>query len=603
MGLRTENRLKFIMVEVSKIMKSATFYALVALFAGLLLVQLPTDGLSQTVSGEKDVEEVLGEMSAEKVGDRAADLLTRIVEAVERIDTYREKMTSATAEDSIVLRNQIYAFQLHAIEDIHALADALVELEAEGPQPELRGGVEEAYVRLTPKLWEHIAMLRGEVDIFRARRLSTPVEERSALEDQVAKTSGRLNAFYDLGRVHLQKMQELGLDTVQDSTVFVESVRERADELSGRLALDAERMGDLEARANDTSDDPSVAVFLVATQKSQNNNAASLVVACDLMDAYELDSSEYRAQLVTTTSDLSTGLTDTGVAVTLLSRAVDRFFTWISENGPTFVIKLLLFTLILIAFYFGTRVLRKALDKALKTSKLNISRLLRRMIVSSVSNFVMLFGLLVALSQLGISLGPLLAGLGVAGFIIGFALQDTLANFASGMMILLYRPYDVGDVVDVSGVFGKVNKMSLVSTTILTFDNQTLVVPNKKIWGDVIKNVTAQNLRRVDMTFGISYSDDIPRAERIFAEILQGHDQILDEPAPMIHLHELGDSSVNFIVRPWVKVDDYWDVYWYVMREVKMRFDAEGVSIPFPQRDVHIYEERLISKADPGDTD
>jgi len=398
-------------------------------------------------------------------------------------------------------------------------------------------------------------------------------------------------------------MQELDMDAVQDSTVFVESVRERADELSGRLALDAERMGDLEVRAKDTPDDASVAALRVATQKSMDNNAASLVVACDLMDAFELESAEYRAQLVTTTSDLSTGLTDTGVAVTLLSRAVDRFFAWISENGPTFVIKLLLFTLILVAFYFGTRVLRKALDKALKTSKLNISRLLRRMIVSSISNFVMLFGLLVALSQLGISLGPLLAGLGVAGFIIGFALQDTLANFASGMMILLYRPYDVGDVVDVSGVFGKVNKMSLVSTTILTFDNQTLVVPNKKIWGDVIKNVTAQNLRRVDMTFGISYSDDIPQAERIFAEILKEHDQILDEPAPMIHLHELGDSSVNFIVRPWVKVDDYWDVYWFVMREVKMRFDAEGVSIPFPQRDVHIYEERLISKADPGNTD
>jgi small conductance mechanosensitive channel len=208
----------------------------------------------------------------------------------------------------------------------------------------------------------------------------------------------------------------------------------------------------------------------------------------------------------------------------------------------------------------------------------------------------MLFGLLIALSQLGISLGPLLAGLGVAGFIIGFALQDTLANFASGMMILLYKPYDVGDLVDVGGVFGKVNKMSLVSTTVLTLDNQTLVVPNKKIWGDVIKNVTAQDVRRVDMVFGISYSDDIPKAEKVLAAILQEHDQILDEPAPVVHLHELGDSSVNFVVRPWAKVDDYWDVYWYVTRAVKMRFDEEAISIPFPQRDVHIYEERLAGR-------
>lgn len=577
-------------------MKSAKFMMLAVLLAGLMSVFGPAVVSAQNTSASDENVEVLVEMSAEKVGEGAAELLTRILEAVERIETYRERMAASTAEDSIVVRNQIYVLQLRAIEDIHALADALVSLEAEGPQPELRARVEEAYVRVTPKLWEHIATLRGEVDIFRARRLSTPDEERSALEDQVTKLSGRVNAFFELGRVHVQKMQELDLDTATDSTLFVESVRDRTDELSGRLALDAERAGDLEARAKETPDDASVAVLIVATRKSMDNNAASLAVACDLMDTYELDSAEYRAQLVTTTSDLSTGLTDTGVAVTLLGRAVDGFVTWITESGPAFLIKLLLFLGILAAFYFFARVLRKGTARLLDSSKLNVSRLLRRMILSTVTNVTMLLGLLIALSQLGISLGPLLAGLGVAGFIVGFALQDTLANFASGVMILLYRPYDVGDMVDVGGVFGKVNKMSLVSTTILTVDNQTLVVPNKKIWGDVIKNVTAQDVRRVDMIFGISYTDDIPKAEKVLAGILQDHDQILDEPAPMVHLHELGDSSVNFVVRPWVNVGDYWDVYWYVTREVKMRFDAEDISIPFPQRDVHIYEERLARR-------
>jgi small conductance mechanosensitive channel len=217
------------------------------------------------------------------------------------------------------------------------------------------------------------------------------------------------------------------------------------------------------------------------------------------------------------------------------------------------------------------------------------------MIVSAASNLVIIFGILVALSQLGISLGPLLAGLGVAGFIIGFALQDTLGNFASGMMILLYRPYDVGDLVDVAGVFGKVDKMSLVSTTILTIDNQTVVVPNSKIWGNVIKNVTAQDIRRVDMVFGISYSDDISKAESLLNDILQSHDKILDEPEPIVRVHTLGESSVDFVVRPWVKADDYWEVYWDVTKTVKLRFDGEGVSIPFPQRDVHVYNENLLA--------
>ena len=138
--------------------------------------------------------------------------------------------------------------------------------------------------------------------------------------------------------------------------------------------------------------------------------------------------------------------------------------------------------------------------------------------------------------------------------------------------------------------------MNLVSTTIATLDNQTLIVPNSKIWGDVIKNVTAQKVRRVDMVFGISYSDDIPHAERVFKEILEAQEKVLDDPAPIVRLHNLGESSVDFVVRPWVKTDDYWDVYWDVTREVKMRFDAEKISIPFPQRYVHIFEEKPTDK-------
>jgi len=177
-----------------------------------------------------------------------------------------------------------------------------------------------------------------------------------------------------------------------------------------------------------------------------------------------------------------------------------------------------------------------------------------------------------------------------------------IALFA--VMILLYRPYDVGDMVEVSGgTFGKVNRMSLVSTTILTIDNQSLVVPNNKIWGDVIKNVTAQHLRRVDMVFGISYSADIPHAEKVLMDILKSSEYVVDDPAPEVHLHTLNDSSVDFVVRPWVKTDEYWKGYWDVTRAVKMRFDEEGISIPFPQRDVHLYEEKMIARSSDDTSD
>jgi small conductance mechanosensitive channel len=183
----------------------------------------------------------------------------------------------------------------------------------------------------------------------------------------------------------------------------------------------------------------------------------------------------------------------------------------------------------------------------------------------------------------------MLAGLGIAGFIVGFALQDTLGNFASGAMILIYRPFDVDDYVEITGASGLVKRMNLVSTTITTFDNQTLVVPNSKIWGDVIKNVTQQKVRRVDLEFGIGYEDDIPKAERILAEAAAEHELVLDSPETNVRVHSLGDSSVNLILRPWVKTEDYWTVYWDLTREVKLRFDREGVTIPFPQRDVHLY--------------
>jgi small conductance mechanosensitive channel len=159
-------------------------------------------------------------------------------------------------------------------------------------------------------------------------------------------------------------------------------------------------------------------------------------------------------------------------------------------------------------------------------------------------------------------------------------------------MILMYRPFDVGDTVEAGGVRGKVNHMSLVNTTFMTFDNQKLVVPNNLIWQSVITNVTAQFTRRVDLKFGISYGDDIEKAEKLLREIVAEHDSVLASPEPMIHLHELADSSVNFIVRPWVKTDDYWDTYWDITKAVKLRFDEEGISIPFPQRDVHVIEQK-----------
>jgi small conductance mechanosensitive channel len=205
---------------------------------------------------------------------------------------------------------------------------------------------------------------------------------------------------------------------------------------------------------------------------------------------------------------------------------------------------------------------------------------------------MVMIGFIVALSALDVDIGPLLAMIGAAGFVVAFALQNTLSNFASGIMIMFYRPFDVDDVIEVAGISGKVSSLNLVTTTVTTFDNKRMVVPNNDIWGNIITNATASTERRVDMLFGIGYEDNIDLALQVLEEIVAAHSLVLTDPAPVIQLHELADSSVNFICRPWAKTSDYWTVYWDITRNVKERFDVEGLSIPFPQRDIHIYQEQ-----------
>ena len=260
-----------------------------------------------------------------------------------------------------------------------------------------------------------------------------------------------------------------------------------------------------------------------------------------------------------------------------------------AEGGLRWAKNISMFFVILLVSWILAKLLGKAVKKAVMKLQ-TASELLKDFIVNITRKTVFLIGFVVALSMLEINIGPLLATIGAAGFIVGFALQGTLSNFAAGILILVYRPYDVGDLVDIGGTFGKVEAMTIVSTTLRKLDNQKVIVPNNMIWGDIITNVTGTSKRRVDMVFGIGYSDDIAKAQKILEEILANHAAILKDPEPIVRVHELGDSSVNFVVRPWVETENYWDVYWDITRSVKERFDAEGVSIPFPQRDVHLHQ-------------
>ncbi|MEO0428353.1 MAG: mechanosensitive ion channel family protein [Pseudomonadota bacterium] len=217
----------------------------------------------------------------------------------------------------------------------------------------------------------------------------------------------------------------------------------------------------------------------------------------------------------------------------------------------------------------------------------NLSKLLQAFMVMTVYWIVMSFGFLIVLSALGIDISPVFALIGGASFILAFAFQSTLSNLASGLMIMINRPFDEGDYVDIGGTGGTVKSVSVSSTTVVTPDNQTIVMPNAMVWGNVITNVTSAETRRVDLMFGIGYDDSIEDAQAVLERVVSEHPLTLAEPAPVIRVHSLGASSVDFICRPWVKGGDYWTVYWDLTRQVKEAFDAAGISIPFPQQDVH----------------
>ncbi len=263
---------------------------------------------------------------------------------------------------------------------------------------------------------------------------------------------------------------------------------------------------------------------------------------------------------------------------------------WAINDGASLAGKIVLFIVLFLAARIVAGVVAGVVRKALSSPKLKLSDLLKTFAVNTTRNVIIFLGLLFAMSAVGIPIGPFLAAFGVVGFVIGFALQETMGNFASGVMILIYRPYDIGDVVTAGGETGKVDAMNLVSTTLITPDNQVKIVPNSAIWGGVITNVTTNETRRVDFVFGIGYDDDIPKAEATLLDIVKSHKLVLDDPEPFVRLSELADSSVNFTVRVWTKTGDYWDVYFDIMREVKLRFDKEGLSIPYPQTDVHLHK-------------
>lgn len=259
----------------------------------------------------------------------------------------------------------------------------------------------------------------------------------------------------------------------------------------------------------------------------------------------------------------------------------------LSELMSSFGISLFIALFILLIGRQVVKILIKVISSALERS--NTEDTVRIFVTNLLNTLLMIVVFIAAINQLGIQTTSIIAVLGAAGLAIGLALQGSLSNFAAGILIVIYRPYKVGDYIQADNHLGTVDDIQIFSTVLKTPDNKLVIVPNGSIMNGSIVNFSNQDKRRVDIIASCSYEDDIDKVKSVLADILSKDDRILSEPKPRIAVSELADSSVNFIVRPWVKNSDYIDVYYSLLEEIKKRFDQEGISIPYPQSDVHIH--------------
>jgi len=269
-------------------------------------------------------------------------------------------------------------------------------------------------------------------------------------------------------------------------------------------------------------------------------------------------------------------------------------FTWdeviilLKTTGLDFAINLATAIIIFVVGRIFVRLLTRGMRKVMEQRDVD------KTLVSFVSNLVgmvlLIFVIIAAVNALGVQTTSFIAILGAAGLAIGLALQGSLSNFASGVLIVLFRPYKVGDWIEAAGISGSVEEVQILTTVLKTGDNKQVIVPNGQIMDSIITNYSANDRRRVDMTVGVSYEDNLDKVRKTLEELVSADDRILDDPACTIAVSELADSSVNFVLRPWTATADYWGVKFDLTEAIKKRFDEEGISFPFPQQDVHLYK-------------
>jgi small conductance mechanosensitive channel len=555
------------------------FLLLIAALSFSLITRGEAD--TELVEADTEIEEVAAELTPGEELIVEADLIDQAILGIgELIRELEASILDASGENREVLELERQRQALKILNHLFELTENLHQQTALGNDTDaFRKTIVSYLLRTSSSLDEYIDKEMDDLVVHRSGVSELKGVQLIGFERRIAN---------DLKWV--QELLSAKSDTIEELKVLDIPVQTHRENLTQRLkALIAKLSGELRLVSGQlaTINESASVEPLTSGSKSELQaleirqraifQTSSLVLG--MLDENGVDTAEFR-QLLLESGGVSADIFNPRIMLTLLTNQADLLLDGLKTNAGSFLTHLVIFIFILTAFNLIAKVVSYMITRGFESNRAGVSHLMQDMLLALSSRGIMLLGLLVALGQMGFEITALLTGLGIAGFIVGFALQDSLANFVAGLMILAYRPYDVGDVIESCGVIGKVSKMSLVSTTILTFDNQTLIVPNNKIWGDVIKNITLQKNRRIDLEFNIGLDEDVEKAKTVIREYIESHGQILRDPVPSIEFDRITTYSLVIIVRPWVERSEYWAIRWEILQQIKERLDQAGIKRP-----------------------
>ncbi len=549
--------------------------------SGALAQEVPTD----TAGAPPDTATI--EPPKETTAERARRKLELFAASKKHAEELTDRSQRVKGEERELLRVEA----LRIIDDFQELSDDLIDIIPQLEDSDLAASVRtatEGYLQYQAQLYLRASQRasRQLSDLRRQRAKITPAQ-LVAFEGRVTEERGRLDLILRLLSETAGRLGELGVDASQIWTKVEDFTVERADNLSARLELSvsardrvrkqvqsSERLGADEALADERAE-------LQAQELRVDGVVASLDNNLSLLEKRGIDTSEHRKIIILATGEVTEDILNPKVLLGILKDMLDTVGEWIGDKGPTLLFRLVIVILFALGFRLGARLVWMLVRLITQPSKL-LSNMIGRML----RPFATILGLLSGLWFIGVNPTTLLAGVGVAGIIIGLALQDSLGNIAAGVFILVYRPYDENDIVEAGGVLGRVREMGLANTTIVTFDNRRLFVPNRSIWSNVIENRSVETTRRVDTSVRISYQQDIENALAAIREILGNHELVLKQPEPTIFVSKLDDSWVEIAVWPWVAAENWWDLTIDLPKTLRVGLKERRIDIPLPRQEV-----------------